>query len=456
MPSTFRSPRSLAAWLELDYFHRRRLFRGWWGGSLVVALVVAVAAFGVLLAVSGRGAFQAGPLSAPHALFQDRCELCHQDNGATGTHLWRGDGVGSVPDSACTACHAGSHHNPPHAGEMGTCVSCHHEHRGHAALVRVPDSKCTACHENLRREDGSSSPFAERAVRFDDKGGHPPIRDREDSGTLKFNHAVHLAKQGVLVQHDPQKFEKLECVSCHEQDAAGKYMKPISYDAHCKKCHPISVQVGGAWSDLTLTGAANAFPALPIRHPGKAESPAAVRPDVRDRLARLIQSPLGPRLLDALRRKPAPRFPYPAESAPLAEKEFAWVSHQLVESEGILFGERGDCAYCHTVKHSAKNRPDGLPVLSPSNVRERWWDHAKFAHDAHRMLDCQECHAAKNSTKTADVLLPGIDLCLRCHDARATPAARSDCIECHAYHYPALQRKARERGTRKLEDVLRR
>jgi len=192
------------------------------------------------------------------------------------------------------------------------------------------------------------------------------------------------------------------------------------------------------------------------RPPGKTESPAAVRASLRDRLTELIRSDLGPQFLDPRRQKAAPRFPYPPESAPVAERQFAWVGNQLAESERILFDGPGGCAYCHTVKEPAASRADRLPVLSPSNIRPRWWDHAKFKHDTHRMLNCEECHKARDSTKTADILLPGIDLCAKCHDAKASHAtARSDCVECHGYHDPALQKKGRAKGTLTLEDVLR-
>ena len=392
-------------------------------------------------------------------MFQDRCESCHQDNGNTLTRLWRGNGVGSVPDDACIACHQGSHHNPPHA-EMGTCVSCHREHRGHANLVRVPDSTCVACHDDLRREDGTTIAFEKHVVSFDDHGGHPPFRrwsggKEKDPGTLKFNHAVHLVEEGVLVQHEPKEYQKLECANCHEQDATGRTMKPISYDAHCKKCHPLSVRLTEAWHDLALTGVAHAFSREPVRHPGKTESPAEVRASLRDRLTQLIQTNIGPQLLDLRRQKPAPRFPYPLESAPLAERQFVWVNNQLDESERILFDGAGGCSYCHTVKEPAASRADRLPVLSPSEIRERWWDHAVFKHDTHRMLTCEECHDAKKSKATSDILLPGIDLCVRCHNAKAShPTARSDCVECHVYHDPKLQKQVPVKKLT-LEDVLR-
>src|SRR5262245_22251862 len=111
MPSAFRSPRNLSSWLELDYFRRRSFFRGWWGGLLVAAAIASLFGLGVMLATTGNRTFQAGPLSPSHALFNNRCELCHQDAGATLTRMWRGDSAGSVPDDACLACHAGSPHN---------------------------------------------------------------------------------------------------------------------------------------------------------------------------------------------------------------------------------------------------------------------------------------------------------------------------------------------------------
>jgi hypothetical protein len=41
-----------------------------------------------------------------------------------------------------------------------------------------------------------------------------------------------------------------------------------------------------------------------------------------------------------------------------------------------------------------------------------------------------------SSDATADILLPGIELCRNCHGSQQTRgSARSDCVECHAYHH---------------------
>src|SRR5262249_52353867 len=70
-----------------------------------------------------------------------------------------------------------------------------------------------------------------------------------------------------------------------------------------------------------------------------------------------------------------------------------------------------------------------------------------FSHASHRAVACWECHpradprATDTSTQSKDVLVPGIDTCLKCHSPRqgsgadATGGARTDCVECHQYHH---------------------
>jgi uncharacterized paraquat-inducible protein A len=49
-------------------------------------------------------------------------------------------------------------------------------------------------------------------------------------------------------------------------------------------------------------------------------------------------------------------------------------------------------------------------------------------------LKCVECHSgATTSQETADVLLPGIAICEKCHRG-GRQAAESRCFECHTYH----------------------
>jgi hypothetical protein len=450
MPSFFRTPKTLSSWLELDYFRRRRLFRGWWGGSLLLALIVSLITLGVMLAATGHRAYQAGPLSHPHAMFNDRCELCHQNHGTTFTRLWRGDSVGSIPDDACKQCHAGSHHNPPHAA-MGTCVSCHTEHRGHAALVRIEDRACVVCHRDLKRQDGSQADYASKVISFDDKGGHPAFRTPKDEGTIKFNHKVHLQAHKIdpVSGRPPEAYEKLDCVNCHTMDAEGRYSNPIVYDTHCKRCHPLAVQMVGDWKGDDLSKLARDFAREPLPHPKPGQNADSVRAALRERLTRFIQSPKHEAFL-----KPSPppdkRIPLPALDAPREDKEYAWVHHQLAQSERELFQGAGGCRYCHTVV----GQVSGLPTLAKPAIRSRWWTHATFNHNSHRMLNCEQCHKVRDSALTSDVNLPTIELCLCCHNKNASASARADCVECHVYHDPKLQRQAREKGTKTIDLLL--
>jgi hypothetical protein len=74
------------------------------------------------------------------------------------------------------------------------------------------------------------------------------------------------------------------------------------------------------------------------------------------------------------------------------------------------------------------------PIVVKSNITQRWFQHAVFNHDTHKLLRCVECHSgALTSQETADVLLPGIQTCEKCHHG-GREAAESRCFECHTYH----------------------
>jgi hypothetical protein len=130
-------------------------------------------------------------------------------------------------------------------------------------------------------------------------------------------------------------------------------------------------------------------------------------------------------------------------------------------AERTQFDMASGCAYCHKEKSDPKNRPNGLPEYEPPGLRgrwdgmelpherfgkpptrsaaaqtarDRWFPYARFSHESHRMLDCNGCHEpAATSEKTADVLMPKIETCKKCHN-RTTAGVRSDCLECHLYH----------------------
>lgn len=445
MPSDLRSPKTLANWIELDYPNRRRLFGRGWKLLLLGTLLASGLALSALALGWGHRAFQAGPVSMPHAMFNGDCQKCHDGDFSTLARLWGGTGI-SVPDHKCLACHAGSHHNPPHAA-MGRCVDCHKEHRGHAALVRVDDTHCVRCHQDLRREDGSEPRF-ERHVTAFTTNGHPPVRTATDPGTVRFNHAVHLATAGVM-DLASRRLVRLHCDDCHQPEADGKTLKPIAYDLHCSRCHPLGAPIVGSFADAERKKLARDFAALRLPHPRPGQSAAVVRAALRDQLTRFITGPKGPLFLGA--PVEGPRRPLPGqptwEKLTTPEKEFLWVRAALEKSEDALFTAAGGCAYCHaTPEAPLRLGGDGLPLVPPAAIPSRWWKHATFDHQAHRFLDCAQCHKARDSGRTEDVLLPSLDTCLTCHTRGARSSARGDCVECHVFHDPAAQRAARARG----------
>jgi hypothetical protein len=99
------------------------------------------------------------------------------------------------------------------------------------------------------------------------------------------------------------------------------------------------------------------------------------------------------------------------------------------------------CFLCHTSE--GKDEASDLPKIAPTNIPAIWFKHAKFNHETHRVLKCDGCHnMAASSSKTEDVLLPGIQNCQTCH---LPGGARSGCNECHVYH---------EKSHPKIEGVL--
>ena len=84
-------------------------------------------------------------------------------------------------------------------------------------------------------------------------------------------------------------YEKLGCVACHKPDPAGRYMLPISYDDHCKRCHPLSVRIVGIIKGDQAREAAELFARTPAPHPKAGESVETVRAVLRERFLRFVQ-----------------------------------------------------------------------------------------------------------------------------------------------------------------------
>ncbi len=440
MLSSQSDPKDLPDWLELDYFRRRRplarwrrrLVRGALGaGALLCVLLLLPPFLGprALLPV-----YESRPVSTAHAMFNDDCAQCHTESFRPLGRLVHGDDVRSVDDATCLRCHDGAshHHKQTHTPD---CASCHREHLGRPALARVPDADCAACHADLKTRSGKAA-FAANVASFPDR--HPEFgrwqEGAKDTGTVRFNHQVHLQPDGVLVPGSGDKPErrKLDCTACHQADAAGRFMRPINYERHCAECHPLGVRVSGETKDDKARRAAEEFARAPAPH----RAPDVVRAVLRQRFTdfALAHRVGGDRLAPEVPQSP---LPGPRRAPPITEEQWHWVGRELAQAEKLLFDGPGGCAYCHAVEERAGAK--GLPVYRKSSLPERWFPHSRFGHTAHRMLSCVSCHAgAPASAKTADVLMPTKETCQQCHAPRG--GARHDCAECHLYHDPKAGR----------------
>lgn len=455
MLSSQEQPKDLPEWSELDYFLRPRPLRSWrtWvvRGSLLVCVLLALG----LAFVPRRGwsrarvIYEADPVSLAHAAWRADCDRCHTESFRTLGRLWHAnESMRSVPDDACQVCHDGPIH---HANQVSNpnCASCHREHRGRERLAEVPDADCTVCHANLQTTNGETK-FDRHVADFNQHHpafGHWREGGLTDPGTIRFNHKLHLQKNlATLDANRKRGTTELECQKCHQPDESQRYMRPITYQEHCASCHPLGVSIMATSSDPDVQKAIEEFSKISARHPLPGSASAGGDPfrPARDVVANLRQ-----RYLDFLKANPkvlqAPTWPAAARplpghasvTLPASADARTWVEDQLQAARGMLLGQAGSCRYCHQEVAREGNRPDGLPAFAPPAMLggegNRWLPHSRFSHAAHRLLQCDACHAgALTSTHTPDVLIPAIDNCQRCH--KPDSGARADCVECHRYH----------------------
>ena len=431
-------------WYARDYFRRSsRLWRR--VTRLVVAMIAAVATLPLIACVVGSfQLFQAGPLSdvrasgftVSHRQFNNDCFACHTEHFETWKRLlpWCSNSC-SVSDAACVACHpatlpTGANVATQPAGMMGrtapphnrcadtqtpACASCHREHRGWPTLTRVPDDSCTDCHGDLKRAGCRNSPFA-NITSFESNHEEFGIlrRGEQDPARFRFSHRTHLVEGGVVGPGNTR--EVLECGTCHQPQADGRYMQPISYQSHCARCHPLRVPIASdALSDKTRD-ALRRLSDMPAPH----VEPAKVR------------AALEQRYREFAREHPDVENPSPPGADP-------WAERQLARAERLLFFEPAGCERCHEPKPEPVASSNEIRAFEKSAIKPQWFAHAAFSHapPKHQELDCTKCHTKARGSDTAQhILLPDIAVCRGCHVPRA--GARSDCAECHRYHKPEL------------------
>ena len=378
-----------------------------------------------------------GPVAAAHAVWETNCEACHIPNKSLNGHSWTAGLLGKEGDSSrCEVCHAGPQHHPNQHTEPA-CASCHQEHKGREhQLTRIADRHCQGCHREIAAHSkGDAEQLKDRNVISFEK--HPEFRlQREnlpDRGALTFSHARHMTpgmvltaggKPAVDAHGDPL---KLECAACHRLDARGAYMQPVSYEVDCRDCHVLTLG-NNASKDLLS-------PQFAIPH--------GLQPDDIHRL--LEGTFLGRHLAGAqpdlagFLERPFVTLPGKQRGGEPAVR--AILERQLNVAETLLYEGSHSCGECHQFVQGQRHAD--WRVVTP-NVKDVWYEKARFSHAAHRALDCRGCHenaypdGPKPSKASSDVLIPGLDNCKQCHgpgkEGIAVGRASGTCVECHAYH----------------------
>jgi len=463
MTRRVRNTKSLAKRMDLQYFKEMHPLRQWRRWLAIGVPIVALGWF-VTARATGQGqkVYSSGQLSAHHAFFGKKCELCHVTKGFFHKE---------VADSACLSCHDAPAHHPKDVRadfKQPTCGSCHVEHRSSQQLAKTMDSGCTECHSDLKAV--ANSQVADQLAQRDQKDAgdneafrmtsvegfdhhHPQFSAFQtgDPGTVKLNHYVHLHDKIAGPNGERDKVQ-MTCTDCHRPASSTRpwpyahevqacptepnaptpaletvaanmpdksrepnpraYMAPIKFATQCAGCHMKDLQFDKRFSDTVphcQTDVVQKFLVEKYTQYIAAHPSAMSEPLVPNRvdLSSLVVLPLPPKTREE------------------------WIRWQVANADRLLY-DKG-CKLCHTMV-----RGEGpIPTVAKSQIPVRWMQHADFDHDAHRMVKCESCHAqAPNSRKTSDVLLPGIASCRACHQQGGAmhDAADGRCSECHQYH----------------------
>ena len=384
-------------------------------GALAVFLTLAAVVVVIALPLAGAlRAFQPGAISERHqhanAGGPIGCFDCHTP--------WKGPTA-----TSCQQCHKRTDHQERQTFTPA-CSECHLEHRAKDRLALVSNARCVDCHGDMQVKGGGSPRFARNVTGFPEGhadfsvtlagGGRLPVTEavarRADPGTVRLDHARHL-KPGLIT---PKGRETLKCEDCHQPGNGPTGLMRIDYKRDCNRCHRLNFD--------------DARPDEEVRH-GEPR-------DVYFDLLGIYQTNEGRMGSLQERRRVIIRTP----GADLGLNVTASVKAQVEEAENHVY--RSACIKCHAVDMNA--RP--YPTVARARLQGEWLPYSHFDHRKHletqiRGLTCETCHAgAAASRATADVLLPGIEMCGGCHGPGKPPgnaerrSARNDCRECHAYH----------------------
>lgn len=454
---------------KVDYKNTRTPYRRLRFWITVIVFLAGVVAIYFAQKKSLPAFFNTGPLSSVHAHLDDGCASCHVPQSLSERKLGpprffailndRAEhGAPSFVnlDHACQQCHEQHTFHEPNVVTNRSCSACHKEHQGSQGMLSVANRDCASCHNNgavmqASADVGKQLPPAQfhlnaklintRAVveklprplngytatfaSFSD--GHPAFQlHREnvrDQDVLRFNHQRHLNGADI----PPTKSgAKLDCNYCHQADVDGRYMRPISFAAHCQECHSLQFDVRNPDFQLPHGDAQlvrTFLRTLPAQYAELARRRRGLTSDskVNEFAAQQVRQLL---------------TQYP--NAEELEHAVFFTSDPYKASQQLDSASRAKysgCAFCHEVKQTSGGSFPAAEVTPPVMV-ERWLPRAQFSHAKHAgVSSCRDCHvAAQTSQLTSDVLMPTKESCVRCHNPTGLAQQESECMTCHFYH----------------------
>ncbi|MBB6521539.1 cytochrome c3 family protein [Pseudoteredinibacter isoporae] len=387
--------------------------------------------------------WSSGPLIPAHRIpaIGDDCTSCHAKP------------FEMVQDQACLSCHSNteqhvhSKHPAIPAFEEYRCGSCHKEHNEPATIIIKDQSLCVDCHGNIANLGNVNAEDSVANVSGFNEKTHPEFRlgllgfdgfkwelsripyssELKENSQLKFPHDLHLDVDKVQSQESG---EALECKSCHVLSADKEHFEPITMEGMCRDCHGL--------------GFDDAEPTRQLPH----GSPLLVKQTLEEYYIRMFADPdSGVEGIDHVRRVPGKRRDLERcqKGALDCGRERAALE---LENQFTKIG----CITCHEVEKTEARQIDGKPsadsfwTVKPVKLNNDWYSQGRFNHATHLLLRdapvdeiCQDCHKAGESAESHDILIPGRENCLQCHDDQAEHAAPLDCVACHNYHIPGNQ-----------------
>jgi predicted CXXCH cytochrome family protein len=268
------------------------------------------------------------------------------------------------------------------------------------------------CHANINAIAGAGAKTVDVADFLD---GHPSFLPEEDS-KLKFPHDAHLDPKGI---EGPEGDVVMACGDCHEPQADGRRMQPVTMEQHCADCHRLDFDPAFPEATVPHTEAATVLRRL-IEYYSRSYLELYPDPEARSVPARTVRVP--GRVTDARERA---RLLQQAR-----ERAFA-VARDLFE--------RRTCHDCHKIR--ATGKADDPWEVEPAELNTVWMPGARFDHGSHQttLSGCDDCHDAAKSDVASDILMPDIETCRDCHgsgDPHRNPPDKvlSGCTMCHGFH----------------------